>query len=105
MLVASVAATGCAEEPGAACARTAAPAPERPAYRGFRWACASAPPCAVSIGCAATGWQRTADGVLDAVAACLLGPCERRRDCVDEALASCAEDEAPASCAGDDARQ
>lgn len=74
----------CVDEVGAR-ASDAVPA----AYVGFRWACAHAPPCADVIACADPGWRRLPAAGLDAVAACLLGPCERRRECLDEVLAAC----------------
>ena len=59
------------------------------AYDGFRWACAHASPCADVIECADPGWRRLPATALDIAAACLLGPCERRSECVDEVLAAC----------------
>ena len=59
------------------------------AYDGFRWACAHAPPCAAVIECADPGWRRLPAKGLDAAAGCLLGPCELRRECLDEVLAAC----------------
>ena len=87
-----VAAVACADAPPATCvdevgAREGGTAPA--AYVGFRWACAHAPACAVVIECADPGWRRLAASGLDAAAACLLGPCERRRECLDEVLAAC----------------
>ena len=61
-----------------------------PAYTGFRWACTRGPACPDQFACDAAVWRQLDDGALAEVTACLLGPCERRRECVDEALAACA---------------
>ena len=60
-----------------------------PAYVGFRWACTNAPACAVVVACAEPRWQRLSPDQLDAAAACMLGPCERRRECLAEVFATC----------------
>ena len=85
---------GCAVEPapGEGCGRDALVDPRAPgpAYTGFRWACARGPGCPDQLACDAAVWRRLDDGALEELSACLLGPCERRRECVEEALIECA---------------
>lgn len=88
-VVAGVVVAACTEGAPPPCAHEPSAGAAAPAYVGFRWACANAPPCADTVGCDDPGWQRLGAVRLDAAAACLLGPCERRRECLDEALAMC----------------
>jgi|GEM_PF-2895910 len=73
---------GCAGEP-APCAAS------QPAYDGFRWACTHAPPCSTAVACADPRWPYAPGDTLDALAVCLLEPCEVRQDCMIDAVAPC----------------
>lgn len=63
-----------------------------PAFDGFRWACAHAPPCSTEIDCTDPGWSTVDASILNAMTACLLGPCEARAPCVSDAVTVCSID-------------
>ncbi len=79
----------CVDPPLGPCGDHGRVEPVAPAYRGFQWACHNAPTCAVQLACDDPGWRRLGAARLDEAAACLLGPCELRRECLDHVLATC----------------
>lgn len=91
-LVAALLGGGCVERPGPEVCRRDARVDVRdpgPAYTGFQWACRHGPACPERLDCDDPGWGQIGDAVLTPATACLLGPCERRRECIDEAFATC----------------
>ncbi|MBK9036702.1 MAG: hypothetical protein IPL61_36535 [Myxococcales bacterium] len=91
-LVVALVGGACVERPAPEECRRDARADERdpgPAYTGFQWACREGPRCPERLDCDDPDWRQVADPVLARATACLLGPCERRRECVDEAFATC----------------
>jgi hypothetical protein len=90
-LSAMTAAIGCGEPDLRVCPTVARSRPieTAPAYRGFLWACDHQPICPEPIACAPPAWRRLDDAQLEAVTACVLGPCELRSECVATVIADC----------------
>lgn len=85
-----MAVVACDTAPVAPCGDALRGGPPTAAYVGFRWACDHANPCAAEIDCDDPGWQALDAARLAWATACVLGPCERRRECLEEVVATCA---------------
>ena len=84
-------ASGCSEPPSCAVSDlgAGARAGERPAVRALRWACAQRA-CVTPGPCADPEAATLDDATVDALTACVLGPCEERSACAAAVVAECA---------------